>query len=212
MRNVQRAGGPIGSEGNRRRSHGNELRGLEMVKCSNGWPTDPLRERAGGPAAGARLEAWEQVLARPASMEGWIKDELRNQSKWGLTGGLREAGCRRESGSVGTSPGGCRMKQPISLEKNGMTTALCFCVRQSKKLSRQKKCVEADSNQRPQESRTKMVRDGGNVEVPYHRASVAVIVPDEEISKEKSEKDRCCDSSQKKPPSASARESKEAVL
>ncbi|KAJ7468965.1 hypothetical protein B0H11DRAFT_1920770 [Mycena galericulata] len=66
--NVRRAGGPIGSERNRRRSHGNELRGLELVKRSNGWPTDPLRERAGGPAAGAGPEAWEQVLARPASM------------------------------------------------------------------------------------------------------------------------------------------------
>ncbi|KAJ7450510.1 hypothetical protein B0H11DRAFT_1928215 [Mycena galericulata] len=38
---VRRAGGLIGSERNRRCSHGNELRGLELVKCSNGRPTDP---------------------------------------------------------------------------------------------------------------------------------------------------------------------------
>ncbi|KAJ7442571.1 hypothetical protein B0H11DRAFT_1932349 [Mycena galericulata] len=49
--NVRRAGGPIGSERNRRRSHGNGLRGLEMVKCSNGRPTDPAAgkgRRSGG--------------------------------------------------------------------------------------------------------------------------------------------------------------------
>ncbi|KAJ7468328.1 hypothetical protein B0H11DRAFT_1921194 [Mycena galericulata] len=40
----------------------------ERVGDVNRWPTDPLWERAGGPAAGAGPEAWEQVLTRPASM------------------------------------------------------------------------------------------------------------------------------------------------
>ncbi|KAJ7439175.1 hypothetical protein B0H11DRAFT_1934768 [Mycena galericulata] len=75
--NVRRAGGPISSERNRRRSHGNELRGLEMRMDGQ---LILLRERAGGPAAGAGPEAWEQVLARPASM-GMCPEETRRNAE-----------------------------------------------------------------------------------------------------------------------------------
>ncbi|KAJ7430535.1 hypothetical protein B0H11DRAFT_2211012 [Mycena galericulata] len=54
------------------------LKQAERVGDANRRPTDPLRERAGGPAAGAGPEAWEQVLARPASMRMCPEETRRN--------------------------------------------------------------------------------------------------------------------------------------
>ncbi|KAJ7456297.1 hypothetical protein B0H11DRAFT_1925826 [Mycena galericulata] len=76
--NVQRAGGPISSERNRRRSHGNELRGLEMrmdgqlIHCGKGPEVRrPELDRRRGNKSSQGLQACECVRKKPGGMRRW---------------------------------------------------------------------------------------------------------------------------------------------